>query len=119
MKSEEKVVTFTEEQIVLYQRMLGETDKRDKLILHYTMPMIAYQWVNIPWTFKPPIIHRKQQCVMHTPMVANEKYRASVTLDKRYTRKDVTFSKQTLRICTLRGTPCFTGTMELVSGGQP
>lgn len=115
MNSEEKVVLFTKEQSFLYQQLMGQTNKECALTLHPTLPMIAYQWLDIPWKLHPPVIHRKQQCTMHIPMFADKTYKAVVTLDKHYSKNNFIFSNQTLHITTLNGNPCFTGTMQLVS----
>ncbi|MGJ7921225.1 FAS1-like dehydratase domain-containing protein [Neobacillus sp. LXY-4] len=82
-----------------------------------TMPMIAYKWIDIPWTLTDPIIHRTQNCRLHSIMYIDEPYTANVSISYRTRREDQCLVKQTLLIKDRDGNICFEGISQLMAGG--
>ncbi len=82
-----------------------------------TMPMIAYRLIEIPWELVPPVVHRKQKCIMLHQMFIDQTYTACVTISDHYQKHQITFIKQFLEIYDSNGVLCFNGISELIAGG--
>lgn len=81
-----------------------------------TMPATAYQWIDIPWTLKEPVIHRKQQSTYHQVMYTNQPYKGEITITKKSRRNNYNFIQQELHIYDSNDTLCFTGISYLLAG---
>jgi hypothetical protein len=81
-----------------------------------TMPMIAYKWIDIPWTLNDPVIHRSQSCVLHQVMYIDTDYFATVSKTERRLRNRACLVTQTLEIFDRNGKLCFEGISQLMAG---
>jgi acyl dehydratase len=129
MKTKEYEIIFTQEDVQQFIQLIGDHNpiyqsaERAKaygfetIPLPPTMPMIAYKWVETPWEFQPPIIHRKQKCIQHERMYIDEIYRAIVEVTDPIQRQKLTFIKQTLYLYNRDGKLYFEGIADLIVGG--
>lgn len=81
-----------------------------------TMPMIAYKYIEIPWTLKEPLIHRSQECICNRRMYINQPYFAQVSLEEQAFRKKQGIVKQILQINDCDENLCFKATSTLLIG---
>jgi hypothetical protein len=128
MKTIETSFIFHKEQVQKYVRILGDSNpiyeseesaRKFGLLtipIPPAMPMTVYQSFEIPWVMKPPVIHRKQQCINHQQMFIDETYTGFISLTDVVVRKEYTFSKQTLFLYDTIGNLCFSGISHIVSG---
>jgi len=80
------------------------------------MPVTVYHLIDIPWTMQSPVILRKQRCTMHVQMYIGETYTGFISLTDIKTRKEQTFSKETLSLYNTEGILCFQAISQLLSG---
>lgn len=81
-----------------------------------TMPMIAYQYIEIPWTLKEPLIHRSQECISNKRMYIDQPYFAQVSLEEQAFRKKQGIVKQILQIKDHDENLCFRAISTLLVG---
>ncbi len=128
MKTKGTSFTFHKELVQTYVQILGDTNPLYESVesaqkfglqtipIPPAMPMTVYQSFEIPWRMKPPVIHRKQQCINHRQMFIDETYTGFISLTDVIVRKEYTFSKQTLFLYDTTGNLCFSGISHIVSG---
>lgn len=128
MKTKETSFIFHKDQVQKYVQILGDSNPiyeseesarkfgLQTIPIPPAMPMTVYQLFEIPWMMKPPVIHRKQQCITHQQMFIDETYTGFITLTDVAVRKEYTFSKQTLFLYNTTGKLCFSGISHIVSG---
>ena len=128
MKTKEASFVFHKEQVQKYVQLLSDSNPiyesaesarkfgLQTIPIPPAMPMTVYQSFEIPWIMKPPVIHRKQQCIIHQQMFIDETYTGFITLTDMIIRKEYTFSKQTLFLYDTTGNLCFSGISNIVSG---
>lgn len=128
MKTESIEIVFREQDVRQYTKV---TDDRNPIYTNMelahsighqtiplppTMPMIAYKWIELPWTLKEPLIHRSQECILHQTMYINRPYFAQVLLKKQTIRKNYQVVNQILRIVDRDKALCFEGISQLIAG---
>lgn len=131
MKTAIESVVFTKANVIQYCEAIGEENRLyycekyaqslglRTIPLPPAMPLIMYQSFHIPWQTEGTMVHRKQTCHMHRRMFIGGKYSGYITLSDVVTRRNYTFSKQTLFITDHEGALCFEGEFHLVTGELP
>ncbi|MBB6447218.1 FAS1-like dehydratase domain-containing protein [Bacillus benzoevorans] len=129
MKTERYAFIFTKEEVRQYSELSCEQNPiyhspqaaqelgYEGIPLPPAMPFAAYRHIEIPWTLKGPVIHRKQECRLHQVMYTDQIYTGSVTLTNHSSRHNRTFIQQDLEIYDEQENLCFTGISHLIAGG--
>ncbi|WP_318502497.1 MaoC family dehydratase [Bacillus sp. T3] len=128
MKTESIEIVFREQDVRQYIKVTddrnpiytniesAQSNGHQTIPLPPTMPMIAYKWIEIPWTLKEPLIHRSQECIHHQTMYINTPYFAQVLLKEKTMRKNYQVVNQILRIVDCDQVLCFEGISQLIAG---
>lgn len=129
MKSAEIEIIFTLEDVQQFVQTLGDQNPIYQSInqakaygypsipLPPTMPSIAYKWMEIPWEFLQPLIHRKQECFCYETMYIDYPYQAVVSIDHLEHRDGQVHIQQSLHLYNEQMVLCYKGTSYLLAGG--
>lgn len=128
MKTKKQSIIFYKEEVHKYVHMLSDPNpiyESEDIAKQYgyktipippIMPVIIHHLFDIPWTMQSPVILRKQVFTIHENMYIDERYTGVISLTDIRSRKEQTFSKETLSLYNAEGILCFRAISQLISG---
>ncbi|MEH6943820.1 FAS1-like dehydratase domain-containing protein [Bacillus sp. JJ722] len=129
MKTKQHNITFNQSEILQFVEAIEDYNPiyRSKELANMygfetiplppTMPVIAYQWIDLPRKLPQPIIHRKQHNTTHRLMFMDVTYVADISLLNYRSRHNQAFVEQVLNVYTSNQILCFSSVTYLVCGG--
>jgi len=111
----EKEVIFLKADVAKYQRLMGSGKKTE--IMPPMMPALAYQQLEIPWKYDPPVILRTQVTNMLAPLQAERAYIAKLEIEDIKNYGSETLIKERLTLQSAEGVKHFDSISKLIIGG--